>query len=68
MKRHSFISVRGELFIFSRWKLNNEGHMDESTKEIAKKGCIRCSFEAHERKEVVKAMIEPKSDRQGMGS
>jgi len=37
-------------------------------RKIAKKGCIRCSFEAHERKEVVKAMIEPKEDRQGMGS
>ena len=36
--------------------------------KIAKKGCIRCSFEAHERKEVVKAMIEPKFDRQGMDS
>lgn len=37
-------------------------------RKIAKKGCIRCSFEAHERKEVVKAMIEPKNDRQGMVS
>ena len=37
-------------------------------RKIAKKECIRCSFEAHGRKEVVKAMIEPKRNRQGMVS
>ena len=36
-------------------------------RKIAKKECIRCSFEAHEQKEVVR-VIEPKEDRQGMGS
>ncbi len=35
--------------------------------KIAKEGCIRCPFEAHERKEVVR-VIEPKNNRQGMGS
>ena len=36
-------------------------------RKIAKKECIRCSFEAHGRKEVVR-VIEPKENRQGMVS